>query len=800
MPRPQCRTPPTLDGLVGEEAGSGQLGDEASPGVVVQADAGPADAAASVLGTYLSSLLMAAAVAAAMAVQGARTSLSRQSSFSSSLGGLSQEFERLDSLTSSPARSGRPSAAPSPLPSPLRPGGRSPPPDRRRADSADSGGVAGLLVSVLGQVAASACEWRQFMPTFAALFEEHGSLLLHPSNARPLKEMAFQLMRMMISANEDLRKHSVVALLLMCRTTFQCLGRLQHMKVLLTMTLSELMSDSRLLDLASAGRVVETGDVERLRMSLDQLFSKSASAALLRDCGLAQGSLEAFDVSGRSRWDWQEVEDLSKSLQNVLGAFIEHSRQGLLGKRDPHALVESYAALAHAYAHVPDLHIMWLLHLCSAHQESQSWAEAALCSIAVASVISRALASRKDTVWDRRRLERLWHADPLRAFHDRAAVEPDYMVGSMSEYGASKLTGDAAMKYIQMAHQFLSKANLYAFCPDLLHLLIAVYHSRENYMQLSKCYSSMAAVYKHLAEQASEPHYFKDASYYRVGFYGESFGKLNGREYVYRERRETRLGDIVERFQKVYEKLHHKSRRGEHAVELISDSNQVDPKVLKSGRLYLQITSVESLPDQHRTTSKGIPKGIPRLTQFCFETPFTKSSKSQMQGSLKDQWKRQTILEVDGAFPSLFNRLPIVKSSVKEFTPIQNAVAMVELEAEATAGQEYAPRLQALQRILQGSVAVMVNGGMLGVCVAFLKPLSGGKVRAKSQDTTMDEITMLTSAIVKFVRVCELAIQVHAQVMGPDKEDQAFHNELVLGFVDLTERISHFIPASVVMT
>jgi hypothetical protein len=40
-----------------------------------------------------------------------------------------------------------------------------------------------------------------------------------------------------------------------------------------------------------------------------------------------------------------------------------------------------------AYAPVPDLHIMWLLHLCDAHQEMQSWAEAAQCAVAVAGVI-----------------------------------------------------------------------------------------------------------------------------------------------------------------------------------------------------------------------------------------------------------------------------------------------------------------------------------------------------------------------------------------------------------------------------
>ena len=54
---------------------------------------------------------------------------------------------------------------------------------------------------------------------------------------------------------------------------------------------------------------------------------------------------------------------------------------------DRYAAAESYYKLAMAFAPVPDLHIMWLLHLCDAHQEMQSWAEAAQCAVAVAGVV-----------------------------------------------------------------------------------------------------------------------------------------------------------------------------------------------------------------------------------------------------------------------------------------------------------------------------------------------------------------------------------------------------------------------------
>lgn len=54
---------------------------------------------------------------------------------------------------------------------------------------------------------------------------------------------------------------------------------------------------------------------------------------------------------------------------------------------DRYAAAESFYKLAMAFAPVPDLHIMWLLHLCDAHQEMQSAAEAAQCAVAVAGVV-----------------------------------------------------------------------------------------------------------------------------------------------------------------------------------------------------------------------------------------------------------------------------------------------------------------------------------------------------------------------------------------------------------------------------
>eukprot|EP00850_Spirogloea_muscicola_P021053 SM000234S07913 [mRNA] locus=s234:83605:85910:- [translate_table: standard] len=280
-------------------------------------------------------------------------------------------------------------------------------------------GIPGMVASFLSQ-GQTIEAWRQFMPMFAQLFEEHGDLLLHSTNNRLLREMFFQLMRLMLSQNDVLRKHAVLALQIVCRTAAAYLGSIERMRVMLTMTLSELLSDLRVLERTPDDNLVETGDVDRLRMSLAQLGIQSPA-----DCGLPEQvcDMTIDDAVGEKAWQWEGVKDLRCTLQGVLEAFLDHSRQIFLGSEDLYAMAESYVALARAYAHVPDLHLMWLMHLCSSHQETQAWAEAAQASMAVASVVTRALVIRKESIWDAVRLERLWKVNPIQLPLDTAQVE-----------------------------------------------------------------------------------------------------------------------------------------------------------------------------------------------------------------------------------------------------------------------------------------------------------------------------------------------------------------------------------------
>eukprot|EP00850_Spirogloea_muscicola_P019338 SM000188S03833 [mRNA] locus=s188:199236:208245:- [translate_table: standard] len=667
---------------------------------------------------------------------------------------------------------------------------------------AGSGSMAGLLTSFLQSGCANLDSWAAFLPTFASLFEENGDLLLGFDD-KALREILFQLMRLMVVHSVALRKRAVVAMLLLIRNSFLHLGSISRLKVMLSLTMSEILSKMGLLDRSHSDFLMLelTSGVRRLRHSLLQLGSWDEISASLVECGLANTSLEAVRPGESiNRWNWEDVHDLREVQLRVLEAFVEHSRLEMMMSTDSHLQLETLEALAMAYAHVPELHIMWLMHLSNRHIENSSWAEAGQCTLAIAGMMVLATVARKDSPWDKTHVAILVLLCPSLQ-HLQVAMLDSATAADMEiyGYGASKLNAEAALKYMQMAHDLFVKAELRHFGAYLLELILPVYCASLDEVQVSLMELELSKHYAWLAEQKLHLIPVKDAAYYRVGFYGDQFGVLAFREFIYKEGPEVRLGDIMKKMRAVHEQ----SSSGSIPLSFLPDSRQVNLDELDPTHCYVQITSVEPLQEESDVTyMSSVAKGEVVYCQapvrcFVFETPFTKDGKSQ--GGLENQWKRRTVLRTESSFPCLVNRLRVTSYQLQEFTPVQGAVSMISsrtmaLRAELDA-QEIAPlpeRVQALQRLLQGSVAVQVNSGVMGVCRAFLIPTDGSNSVARSSRTSSGELHELVDSILVFTATCKMALAVHVNLMGMD--DQTFHDELVHGFETLTIQMSHFIP------
>ncbi|XP_022632330.1 guanine nucleotide exchange factor SPIKE 1 isoform X3 [Vigna radiata var. radiata] len=377
--------------------------------------------------------------------------------------------------------------------------------------------------------------WKAFFPVFNSVFDLHGATLMARENDRFLKQVTFHLLRLAVFRNENIRQRAVVGLQILVRSSFHYFMQTARLRVMLIITLSELMSDVQVTQMRSDGSLEESGEARRLRRSLDEMKDETKSSYLLKECGLSENALVAVpEKITENRWSWSEVKYLSDSLLLALDGSLEHALLAPMMTMDRYAAAESFYKLAMAFAPVPDLHIMWLLHLCDAHQEMQSWAEAAQCAVAVAGVVMQALVARNDGVWSKDHVAALRKICPMVSNE----ITSEASAAEVEGYGASKLTVDSAVKYLQLANKLFSQAELFHFCASILELVIPVYKSRRAYGQLAKCHTLLTNIYESILEQESSPIPFTDATYYRVGFYGDRFGKLDKKEYVYREPRD----------------------------------------------------------------------------------------------------------------------------------------------------------------------------------------------------------------------------------------------------------------------
>lgn len=62
--------------------------------------------------------------------------------------------------------------------------------------------------------------WKAFFPVFNSVFDLHGATLMARENDRFLKQVTFQLLRLAVFRNENIRKRAVVGLQILVRVCF----------------------------------------------------------------------------------------------------------------------------------------------------------------------------------------------------------------------------------------------------------------------------------------------------------------------------------------------------------------------------------------------------------------------------------------------------------------------------------------------------------------------------------------------------------------------------------------------------
>ena len=76
-----------------------------------------------------------------------------------------------------------------------------------------------------------------------------------------------------------------------------------RLRVMLIITLSQLLSDVQVTQMKTIGMLEESGGARRLRKSLEEMSNEAKIPNLLRECGLSDSALVTIpEISEENRW------------------------------------------------------------------------------------------------------------------------------------------------------------------------------------------------------------------------------------------------------------------------------------------------------------------------------------------------------------------------------------------------------------------------------------------------------------------------------------------------------------------
>ncbi|KAA0195443.1 hypothetical protein HAZT_HAZT004397 [Hyalella azteca] len=496
-----------------------------------------------------------------------------------------------------------------------------------------------------------------------------------------------------------------------------------------------------------------------------------------------------------------EVRDLTTRVRTVLVATAQMAHHS----NDPEMLCSLQHSLAASYAATPQLRITWLHAMARLHLQHRCISEAAMCEVHIAAVMAEYLKGEK------------LYSEGCAPFNiispnilkDENNTRTDHAGGQTD----TVFTLDSLITQLECCALMLDKAERYEQLGNLYRILVPIYEERRNYSALVHCYSHLYQAYTRVVEVNNSRKRLL-GTYFRVAFYGVlHFEDEAGKEYIYKEPKVTSLAEVSERLYQQY-----CDKFGKENVKMIMDSNAVDLEELDPRLAYVQVTHVVPyFNDEENLQRQTEYERNNNINQFVFETPFTRPSedeeldtnslssgsdvrtktKPKAHGRLQDQWKRRVIVTTSYCFPYVQKRIPIIDCKVREMSPIE--VAIDEMQGRVKELNDVINKkptdIKKLQLKLQGSISVQVNAGPLAYATTFLQDVLIPSHSPTPSTTAMDSVSMASEGTAypvnqvsrlrelyrQFMVTCKVALELNAQLIGPDQSEYQMALEATYG-------------------
>ncbi|KAK8745846.1 hypothetical protein OTU49_000046 [Cherax quadricarinatus] len=606
------------------------------------------------------------------------------------------------------------------------------------------------LLPVVFRVLLHALASNQSTSTLTNMFNTQRALvakfpgLLFDEETEQCADLCLQLLKHCSSCICTVRSHAAASLYLLMRHNFEIGNNFARVKMQVTMSLSSLVGTS------------QTFNEAYLRRSLKTILTYAEEDADLQDTSFPE-----------------QVRDLVFNLHMILSDTVKMKEY----QEDPEMLLDLMYRIARGYQNSPDLRLTWLANMAQKHSERGQHAEAAMCLIHSAALVSEYLYMLEDCPHLPTGAVTFCKLSPN--VLEESAVSDDVL--SPDEEGictGKYFTENGLVGLLEQASSSLHQAGMFECLNEVYKILTPIAEKNRDWKKLINIYSKLQDAFTKIDALEGRRMF---GTYFRVGFYGSKFGDLDGEEYIYKEPMLTKLPEISHRLEGFYS-----DRFGAENTAIIKDSNTVDITKLSSDKACIQITYVEPYFDEYeyRDRVTSFEKNY-NIKRFIFSTPFTPDGRAH--GELHEQYKRKTILTTQHMFPYVKTRIQVVDRMSWVLTPIEVAIEDIQKKTKELSAAiiQDPPDHKILQMVLQGCIGTTVNQGPMEVAHIFLSDLMESR---KSPSHLQNKLRLCFK---DFSKKCYDALRKNKTLTGPDMRE--YHRELERNYARFTEGLAPMI-------
>ncbi|KAM9965179.1 hypothetical protein ACTFIW_004986 [Dictyostelium discoideum] len=469
----------------------------------------------------------------------------------------------------------------------------------------------------------------------------------------------------------------------------------------------------------------------------------------------------------------KQIEDLTKRLHTFVIDNIKINNH----RDDPEMVADLYHRIADNNKSNADTRICWLQGLADFHRTQENYVEAAQCYLHMSSLVAEYLSLIGKPI------PTINGSNNFMAIN-KNSLEESHTFIEREEDGADdnqSFTLDFFLKLVQEAILLLKESEYFEIANLVYKLLLPVHEEHLNYQELARCHGDLQDIFKRIVECTNTQSRML-GSYYRVGLYGKRFEEMNGKEFIYKEPKITRLVEIKDRLKSLYSK---KLSVPEDSIVIIEGST-VDISSIEqdAAKCYLQITSVVPYFTEEELVGRRTPfDRIVHLNRFIFETPFIESGAGRAN-SIAEQYKRKTILKTSNYFPYTKKRISVISKQEVILSPIENSIETIDQRTETISNEvrSKVPNPKTLQQVLQGTLRLQVNIGPQEICRVFLAtdPTSG------AYNYPLEQIKKLKKSLSLFLGSCSEALFINKGLVE-NQSSQEFQEEMEQGYIQLTD-------------